>query len=42
VKPALKAKYDVLAAQLDAEKSSAITQIVNEDLRRVVWKLHKS
>ncbi len=37
-KPVLKNKSTVLAAQYEAEKSSAITMIVNEDLKRVVWK----
>jgi len=38
-KPALKAKAKQLADQYAAEKSSAVVQIVNEDLKRVVWKV---
>jgi HEAT repeat protein len=38
-KAALKAKESVLEGQLVAEKSSATFQIVNEDLKRVVWKV---
>jgi HEAT repeat protein len=40
-KSALKAKEPVLAGQLAAEKSSATFQIVNEDLKRVVWKVQQ-
>jgi HEAT repeat protein len=38
-KDALVAKRDALAKQYDEEKGKAHTVIVNEDLKRVVWKL---
>lgn len=38
-KSALKAKVSVLAKQYDDEKSSVLTEIVNEDLKRVIWKI---
>ncbi len=39
VKSVLKTKGDQLAKQYEDEKSSAILMIVNEDLKRVVWKV---
>jgi HEAT repeat protein len=38
-KPALKAKADVITAQYENDKSVQMMQIVNEDLKRVVWKV---
>lgn len=38
-KAPLKAKYETLATQLKEEEGRAYTVVVNEDLKRVVWKI---